>query len=246
MKFVLKPILSEIKELYHQPISGDRFKDYLAKLQGESKNDFALPIAGFNPMAKEHVIKKIVELENLEAEQLIANTIELFNNQLTYSSKDIFTVVLNLADDLLGAWTNFYTTDFDSKFKLNAFVTRNFCTPYFYTSENFSKELIITRTNEYLHRTMYWLEHGKPKTLEDHVVQESHVATNSNPKGKVLDESPLDEMLLFYESHKSSEEYDLIFNFFYGDGASESLAYKQYGIKNAKGFEFASFLASRQ
>ena len=246
MKFVLKPILSEIKELYHQPISGDRFKAYLDKLQGNSKNDLALPIAGFNPMAKEHVIKKIIELETLGAEELIAETIESFNTQVTGPSKEVYTVVLNLADDLHGAWTNFYTTDFDSKFKLNAFVTRNFCTPHFYTSEKYCKDLIRSRTNEYLHRTVYWLANGKPKTLEDYVTQESHVAANSNPIRNEIDESQFEEMLLFYGVYKSSQEYDLIFNFFYGDEASESLAYKKYGIKNTKGFEFSAFLASRQ
>lgn len=52
MKFQLRPILSEMKDFYSQPISEARFKAYLAKLQGDTKGDMTLPISGFNPMQK--------------------------------------------------------------------------------------------------------------------------------------------------------------------------------------------------
>jgi len=68
--FRLKPILGEMKELYQGPVSPDRFKNYLSKLQGSTDQDLALPIAGFNPMAKGHVLEKIEELEALGAEDI--------------------------------------------------------------------------------------------------------------------------------------------------------------------------------
>jgi len=106
VKFKLRPILSEIKELYQQPISDGRFAEYLKKLQGDSKEDLILPIAGFNPMAKEHVLYKIEELEGLNAEEVMHQAIKEFNANLQNPIDDIFLVVLNLADDLKGAWTN--------------------------------------------------------------------------------------------------------------------------------------------
>ena len=127
MKFHLKPILSEIKHLYSQPVSIDRFKQYISKLQGGTKGDLALPIGGFNPMAKEHILQKISELVDLEAERIIEEIIKEFNANLDSSHPEEITVVLNIADDLKGGWTNFFSTDFDSKFKINALVNRNFC-----------------------------------------------------------------------------------------------------------------------
>ena len=37
-----------------------------------------LPIGGFNPMGKEHVTEKLIELKNLEAENIIANILDKY------------------------------------------------------------------------------------------------------------------------------------------------------------------------
>ena len=137
MTFELLPIIDKMLELYQKSRNFDRFQDYLNLLQGETKGDLAIPISGFNPMAKEHVLDKLMELKDLCAEQIIAETIlELNKTIIKEGSSDIFKISLTLADDLKGAWTNRFTTDYDSKFKLNALMNRHFCTPVFWTSEN--------------------------------------------------------------------------------------------------------------
>ena len=83
MKFQLRPILSEIKKFYSKPISKSRFKEYLSLLEGITKGDLELPITGFNPMAKDHVIQKIEELEALGAETILENLINEFNAEIT-------------------------------------------------------------------------------------------------------------------------------------------------------------------
>ncbi len=148
MKFKLRPIFSEIKDFYQQPISKDRFRSYLNLLIGETDDNLALPIAGFNPMAKEHILKKIEELERFDAEGVMTEEISQVNAKIVTTGEEI-QVVLNVADDLKGAWTNFYTTDFDSKFKLHAFVSRNFCVPHFWTSEEYTKKQIEDRTKAF-------------------------------------------------------------------------------------------------
>lgn len=246
MKFQLKPILSEIRELYQKPISNNRFKEYVAKLQGGTKGDLVLPISGFNPMAKEHIIQKIEELEHIGAETLMEKIICEFNSKLTQPNGIVIEVVLNIADDLKGAWTNFYSTDFDSKFKLSAFVKRKFCVPYFWTSETYTKELIDIRTTEYLNRTLYQLNKPKPKTLEEYVEQEVFVSKNTHDNTFINNGLNVEETETHYLKNKNSEEYDLIFNFFYGDEGSENLAYKSYGIKDITGFEYAKFIAQKR
>ncbi len=237
MKFVLKTILKEINQLYLQPATLDRFNEYINKLQGNTKGDMTLPIAGFNPMAKQHMLDKIGELEVLQAEKIMEEAIHEFNKGLGEESDRRISVVLNIADDLAGAWTNFYTTDFDSKFKLNAFVTRGFCVPYFWTSESYTADLIRQRTTAYLSRTLYWIKHGKPLKLRDYFEQELYVA-NRLPVNKTTSVHTVFKALIeHYELHKESEAYDLIFNFFYGDKGSRNLGFKEYGVSEFTGFE---------
>lgn len=241
MKFKLQPILSEIKQLYSKPPSTDRFKEYLSKLQGDTKGDLSLPISGFNPMAKDHILEKIDELEQLNAETIMEATIEQFNASLDQSD-DEYLVVLNLADDLKGGWTNHYSTDFDSKFKLNAFVNRKFCVPYFWTSESYTKEIIRLRTLEYLKRTVFRVNNPRPKTLKEHFQQEVYSLSVVDSSHFQFEKNDFEKIEQFYLENQNSEAYDKIFNFFYGDAASESLGYKKYGILKPLGNDYARFI----
>ena len=239
MTFKLRPILAEMKTLYSKPISKSRFSEYISKLQGGTKGDLALPITGFNPMAKDHILQKITELEALEAEKLMHSTIETFNLNLATSKDQIISVVLNLADDRKGGWTNYYSTDYESKFKLSAYVGRHFCVPYFWTSEAYTENLIRTRTIEYLSRTAHRMNNPQPKTLEQHFEQEKYVARHTAESFYENKEMDLESIATYYEDNKKSEDYDVIFNFFYGDTGSESLGYKKYGIIEKAGFNYA-------
>ena len=231
MTFELLPIIDKMLEIYQKPRNFDRFQDYLSLLQGETKGDLAVPISGFNPMAKEHVVEKLLELKDLKAEHIIEETIFELNKSdiLREAKNDIFKVSLTLSDDLKGGWTNRFTTDYDSKFKLNALINRHFCTPVFWTSENFDSILIRERTLEYAFRTIHWLSKPKPKTLKEHVEQEVFVAKQIKYQSK---KEPCDVSFLndFYEKYKETDGCSIIFNFFYGDEASEQLGFKTYGI----------------
>ena len=235
-----------MKEFYLKPISNKRFEEYLAKLQGGTKGDLILPISGFNPMAKGHIIEKIEELEAIGAEHIIENVIEEINLNKEGSKETKFEVVLNLADDYKGGWTNHYSTDFDSKFKINALISRNFCTPYFWTSENYTEQLIKLRTKEYLNRTLYWLNGSKPKTLENHLEQEIYAIKNSIDETYSENDSNFNVIANYYTENQKSEEYHLIFNFLYGDIACENLGYNQYGLEDRAGLKYAKHIALKR
>lgn len=240
MKFETYPIISTMLSLYEQPRTVERFKEYIKTLQGTTKNDLAVPISGFNPMAKEHVSQKLKELQSLKAEEILTKTLSEINNDIkTVDGNTIFKVMLNLADDKMGGWTNRYTTDYDSKFKLNAFIKRGFCTPYFWTSELYSKEIITTRIEEYVYRTLFWIENGKVKTLEDHIHQERYVAKKTNYISTEFDKKEVVFLKKYYEKYKNSEDYNIIFNFMYGDAVCKTLAYPTFGIKTLTGTDFA-------
>lgn len=246
MQFELIPILSVMEELYETPRSPARFQEYLAKLQGGTKGDMALPIGGFNPMAKEHILEKIHELQALQAEELIREVLVELNAKQQDQQTNTIKVVLNLADDLEGGWTNHYTTDFDSKFKINALVVRHFCTPYFWTSETYTAALIVKRTLEYAYRTIYWKENGRLQSLADHFAQEVFVQQQLASADTRIDTADLGEIEELYQTFQDSDDYSLLFNFFYGDEASASLGYASFGIGNQAGFKYASLIAENK
>jgi len=246
MNFVLKPILLEIEAFYKREISIDRFRAYLEKLQGNSKDDLVLPIMGFNPMAKDHILKKVKELRALKAEKIMQDVIENFNEKVKALHFETVSVVVNVADDLNGAWTNYYTTDFASKFEIKALVNRNFCCPYFWASEPYSENLIKDRTLAYLSRTVFNITNEKPKTATEYLSQEIMVSEALDAYiGPELEEhfSAIKNLFAMY-GH--SDDYTILFNLFYGDEASKSLAYKTFGVSGKTGFDYARWLASKK
>jgi len=241
MRFELLPLLDLVSDLYERPRSIARFNKYLELLQGSTKGDLHLPISGFNPMAKDHILQKVAELKALNAEYIVQEVLAQLNSRIRNQINNAtYKVGLNLADDFLGGWTNRYTTDYDSKFRISAFVKRCFCVVYFWTSETFTHDVIETRTLEYVYRTIYRQTNPPPKTLEEHVAQERYVAKQIFSKRDLGGLDDLDFLKTFYKEHKDTESYHLIFNFFYGDEASKSLAFPLYGIfEKMAGYKYA-------
>jgi hypothetical protein len=222
MTFELLPVLDLMMDFYQKPIGNNRFQEYLKILRGNTKDDLVMPISGFNPMAKDHVFDKLVALKTLDVERVMRDVLDRLNEKMKGKNERNFKVVFNVCDDLLGGWTNRYTTDFDSKFKINALINRQFCTPIFWSSEPYNVDLIKQRTIEYALRTIHWLEKSKPLSLREHVEQEQFVIQNST----VFKQIPqLEKYKEFYLEHSESDNYLLIFNFFYGDEASQLLGF---------------------
>jgi hypothetical protein len=86
MKFELLPTIELMIDLYERPRTFERFQEYLKILQGKEKDDLEIPIVGFNPMAKEHVLDKLRELEQLGAENVIKETLDSLNAHLSVKS----------------------------------------------------------------------------------------------------------------------------------------------------------------
>ena len=234
-------------DLYERPRNFERFQEYLKILQGNKKGDIEIPIGGFNPMAKEHLLDKLRELARLGAENVIKETLDSLNTKhISVKSGLNFKVALNLSDDLKGGWTNRFTSDYDSKFKINGVFSRNFCIPIFWSSESFTKELIRKRTLEYVFRTVYWQTNPKPKTLKEHLEQEIFVARETKHEN-VLSQRDFQELEVFYNNNENTDNYHLIFNFLYGDIASSSLGFPTFGIvESVTGFDYSVYLAKKQ
>lgn len=249
MSFEIVSILPKISQLYKLPNTKERFDKYLYMLQGGKKQDLVLPIAGFNPMGNKLVVDKLEQLVNLNAEDIAQH--ELFKINKTFTIKDDQTIQvgINLVDDIGGAWSNYYTTDYTSKFEINSLLKRNFCAPYFWTSETISEAIIQRRIHEYVYRTLFWILNGKPETVKELMEQEVFVSTHANlqlndfQNDIKYDDATYEGFEIFYKIHKDSTEYSLKFNLFYGDKASEELNYTCYGVNEINGFDYARFLS---
>ena len=243
MKFILRPILKEMRDLYRIPPSRERFDSYLFLLQGNSKDDMKTPVAGYNPMGKEVVTDKLDALIQMNAEGLAALEIEAFNSINVDKDKSVFEVVLNLADDLGGAWSHRFMTDYSTKFQIAPLLKRRFCTPYFWTSEEHDEQSIKERIRAYLYRTSFQIKKGVPKSLKDHIQQEVYVSRKVGIKNQRPSLDAIKESYTFYIENADSEDYGLIFNFLYGDEVSESLGYKEYGCDEGAGMQLIKHLA---
>jgi hypothetical protein len=238
MEFVLLPVVDEMLKIYSLPQDFARFQAYLKLLQGNTKDDVALPIGGFNPMAKEQAISRLKELKDLDAEEIIRQTLGELNRANTAIFSDVIIhVALNLSDDVAGGWTNRYSSDYDCKFKISGLLSRHFCTAIFWTSEDYSPELIRNRTLAYCYRTVYWLNHPKPLTLAQHVEQEAFVCEKVTGKRFKMPE----ESQVYFKKFQHSDAYLTVFNFLYGDAGMEALGNTGAGLQKGL-FDFIGAL----
>lgn len=242
MRFEVIPVVERMHALYQQPRTIERFQEYIRMLEGGRKGDMALPISGFNPMAKAHLPARLEELMAMGAEDIMADIAAKVNERVPEDDGRVVQLVLNVADDMLGGWTNRYTTDYASRFQINALVERGFCAPYFWSSEEYTRELIAARTLAYAYRTIHHIRNGRARTLADCVAQEVFVAAECGTHATVMRER-MEAMRRFYEVHQLTEDYNIIFNFFYGNEVCRELGYPVFGLPDGcDGFGYAACL----
>lgn len=220
----------------------ERFNNYLKLLQGDTKGDLVLPLGGFNPMAKAHVLEQLLYLKELGIETVISEILERVNSETELKDgTGTFEVAFNLSDDLMGGWTNRYTADYQGRFKLNPLIKRNFCVPVFWTSELIDADKIKMRTLESCYRTLYFSSHPLPKTLKEHLSQEVFVASYTDYEFERTEH--YEELHGIYELNKNTEDELFIQNFLYGDASALALGNQPIGVKEEfGGFRFVRYL----
>lgn len=243
MKFELLKVLEKILDLYKLPRNKERFDTYLFLLRGTNKDEMILPIAAFNPLGKELALNKVEQLLELDAETLVEKHLQQINTKLVDSGEQVFNVAINLIDDVEGSWSNYAVTDYKNKFEFDGLIKRNFCTPIFWTSEIINEEKIIQRTKEFVYRTIYWIDKGKPQTLFD--LFELEVYVNLSCENQYVKSESCDIELIesYYNKHSNSTDYNLNLNFFYGDEETKDLNFPAFGIPKNGGFDFAKYIA---
>ena len=237
MIFELLPMLDKMIEFYQKPRNPERFQEYLRLMLNDRKDEVLLPAQMFNPMGKEHILEKLLELKSLRAEEIMVETLAKINREFGKNSSDKYKVAFNLPDDLKGGWTNRFTTDYDSKFAMKYYLKNHFCLPTFWASESFTEKIITERTQEYARRTIFQAGFSQPKTLAEHLKQEAF-SLNSTENYKI---EP--KILEIFQKNKDSEDFSVIFNFLYGDKIAAEIGYKTICVEeDLLGFKLAKEL----
>ncbi len=245
MRFELLAVVDRMLQYYQKPRSRRRFQEYISMIEPDRGADMVLPVGAYNPMAGDYMIDRMKAFQNVGAEDIIKEELTHLNSQMEAGSGSegrIISVVLCVADDQNGKWTNRYTADYDHTFRLGALLKRDFCTPVWWVTEMPDQEMIRQRTREFCARTIFRLNNPDPVSLEQHIVQEIFVSRHSS--GKIPETLPIDWEFLDSLRKKYGEvtQYDRILNYFYGDAAFLSLGYGgPMGIEEP----FAGFLYAR-
>jgi len=244
MPFAVLPVVEAMLDVYALPRDQARFNAYLRLLQGSSKADLQVPVLHYNPMAKEPLVEKLRELQQLGAEGIAAAALQKLAAAEGLRNEPEYQVALNLADDVHGGWTNRYTTDFANTFDLGALVKRHCCTPLFWASESYTPELVTQRTLAQVWRTRYRAQHSLPRTLAEHVAQERFVARRVPTAPPMLPEA-MAAALATFEAMQRATDQPTLMTFFYGDPAAEQLGYYTWGQWPAfAGFRLTQALAN--
>ncbi|HTU69678.1 MAG TPA: hypothetical protein VMF11_05100 [Candidatus Baltobacteraceae bacterium] len=224
----LVPFLTQLRELYSQPRGFARFKEYLDILRSQT-GEMELPISNVNPMAKPQVLEYVEQLIALDAEsealQAARDGARRFDGV-----DDALRLIVIVADDAQGGWTNRYFTEFAHRYERKHEVARGWATVMLWSSEQPSPNLVRTRALETLYRTVDERAHGPVRTLREILDREMRTQRFAGTTSRYEEPAYRSKV----EPYLDSRAAPIVFAALYGDAAAESLGYPPLGIPESE------------
>lgn len=237
------PLLLIQRELCALPRGPERFRAYLRVLQTPDGDDLALPLAIFNPMAKEHVGARLdAHLED-GYEEIAGQAIEEANRRLGPYAPPV-QVGLVVADDARGGWTHGAMTDFNHRFDNRAELRRGFATVLLWTSETLDEQGLHERVLATVYRAAYRAR-VRPDTLGGMMRQEG-LASRFAAGPATLDDDAARALEVRIAPHRDSSDYAVIVPCLYGDSVASEVGHRPLGLPERAGFRLARFEADRE
>lgn len=230
------PLLQLQLDLYRVPPGRERFDAYLELMQSGS-NDIALPITGWNPMAKAHANARLEALLTLNADAIGAEAAQEAAARLSVVP-GAFRTALVLADDVGGGWTERHLTDARRRFESEDEVKRGFATGYLWTSEATTELQIREELLASIYRAAYVRRHRQARTLTQMLRQEGLAALFAGVAPQLTGER-LTEAKRVIDSHLPAPGYPVAFACLYGDAAAVAAGYQPLGLPDGAGFAVA-------
>lgn len=241
MMITYLPVLGILRELYAQPRTMARFREYIATLTGDGE-DIVLPIGVANPMAKEHALAKLDELLALDAEEIGAATARDAEQRMARVETVEIKASIVLADDVGGGWTNRYTTEAMVRFPSRGALKRPFATALAWTSESPTADGLRREVLAAIYRVAFQQGFGLPSSLRQRLQQEGFAASFA---GERIPEG-LDRAQGVIAALGDDPPYPQVFAALYGDEAAQELGYQPLGLPPRAGFGVARVQVASQ
>ncbi len=243
MKLELLPLLQTQRDLYEVPRGPARFGAYLEAMTGGGE-DLVLPLAGMNPLGKEHVAALVDSLLAWDAEARVAEVLAVASDQLG-GFDGVLKVGLVLTDDLGGGWTNRYLSDMTQRFK-NAYDLENrWALVPVWTSQVWTPAALEQAVLSTVYRTVYKQVHGLPVTLAEMLEQEGR-ALDFAGVTFALEPDDLEYSRAVLGPYTSATEWAVILPCLYGDAAARSVGHPPLGLSPNAGYAVALSGARRE
>jgi len=230
MRVEYVPVLKILRELYAKPRDMTRFREYVATLMGDGADWPALASIGLaNPMAKEHVARRIDELLAAGVEEEGADAARLAAKGLPGS--DRLRVSLVIADDVGGGWTDRHLTEANARLAAKKPAQHGWATALAWASEPASRDLARAEVLAACYRAAHALRFGDPTTLREAATQEGRAARFA---GVELPLAAGVERAL--APHLDDATYATMFAGMYGDDVARKAGHRPLGVPDRAGF----------
>jgi hypothetical protein len=238
MKLDYVPLLKVQRELYGLPRGMERFQAYIETMVDAETRDLKLPLVAMNPMGKDHIPKLLDEYLAMDADGLAAQAVAEAAAKLQNLSGE-FKVTLVLSDDLLGGWTNRYTSEFAQRFQSQAYFKRGWLVGLLWTSE----APIRTNIGEVVLTTVYRganiQSSGFPRELNTMMAQEGFAMAMAGCKEPLLDAEDLAYTEAVIAPYLDTKDYPALMVCLFGDEAAHALGYAPLGLSRRAGLALA-------
>ena len=239
MKIEFVPLLQLQRDLYNLPRGQARFQTYLDTLLNADASDAELlPMVAMNPMGKAHIPAMLDTLIAMDAEAISEAAIADVSNQLA-DAPETFKLGLVVADDLMGGWTNRYTSEFGIRFELQNYLKRRWLAVTLWTSEAPSRQTVREETLITVYRVAYIQRHGLAHTLQEMLNQEGYAMAMAGCQHPVLDDDDMAYTRQVISPHLATQDYATILPCLFGDPAAHSLGYQPQGLSDRAGLAWA-------
>ncbi|MEO1399757.1 MAG: hypothetical protein AAFV72_00725 [Cyanobacteria bacterium J06635_1] len=239
MRLELVPLLQYQRKLYAMPQGYERFKSYLDTMLNPDRTDVDLaPLVIINPMGKPHLADYLDALIELQAEAIAAQTLTEVQQEIS-TVPGRFRVGLAIADDVMGGWTNRYTSEFSIRFSPQALYKRNWLSVTLWASEPPSTASIRQSVLETVYRAVYWQQHGKPATLSEMMAQAGYTLAQAGRQAPALSDEDLAYTREVITPCLNATEQPTQIACLFGDVAARELGYPPQGLSDRAGLALA-------
>jgi len=241
MNLSFVPLLQVQRDLYAMPRGLARFREYLRTMVDAATGDLALPLVAMNPMGRDHVPALIDAYLALDAEGIAADAVADAARIVEPDSPNPaqYKVGLVVSDDLKGAWTNRYASDFAHRFESAPLKRRGWLVGLLWTSEPASEVAVRDAVLTSIYRAHHLQTHPIPTTLGEMLAQEGYATAQAGCIGPAPDKDDLEYTRGVLASHLQATDRATVIGCLYGDAGANALGYPPQGLSDRAGFALA-------